>query len=526
MGVGQEFQSTFGDNNAVEIINAEHICGLGTGETTDLIKKERRDDNAQVICIGPAGENLVRYACIVSGTNVAGRSGLGAVMGSKNLKAVAVKGTSQVKVAKEQEFLNIVNKVQQKIYASGNTKLLRTYGTMGYVPFMVESGRLNIKNFSGDRLSPDDFEKISPENFKSYEIKTATCLDCPIYCIHFYKMDNIEHSSTCGGIQANDLANFGSRLCIYDVPDIIRMHYLCNEYGLDQDSSAGSIGWAIECYENGILTENETDGLKLSWGDSEIVLRLLRKIAFRDGFGNLLAEGSKKASDIIGKGSDKFAIHIKGQDSMEALRGAVGWALGCVVSTRGGTHLRGANMIGDFFRGLSAEYCIKTWGVGEVGNPLSYENKAKLVVYYESLKAVVDSLGICVFATNWASPDLLNPEDLSELYSAAIGIQVKADELMFIGTRINNIEKAFNTLHAGFARTDDYPPNRFMEESIKSGPLRGEKLEKDKWDKMLDEYYELQGWNKATGWQTRKCLENLELKEIAVELENAGKLPK
>jgi aldehyde:ferredoxin oxidoreductase len=173
---------------------------------------------------------------------------------------------------------------------------------------------------------------------------------------------------------------------------------------------------------------------------------------------------------------------------------------------------------------IPSEICEKIWGV-QVEGPLSYENKTNLVVYYERLQAILDSLGVCLFASNYNGPDLLGPDDLAELYSAASGREIDVDELMIIGERIHNIEKAFNVLHVSFSRRDDYPPQRLMEEPTKSGPMRGERLPREKWDQMLDEYYELHGWDKQTSWQTRKCLEDLDLKKVADDLEKAGRVP-
>ncbi len=210
-------------------------------------------------------------------------------------------------------------------------------------------------------------------------------------------------------------------------------------------------------------------------------------------------------------------------------RGQKGWALGCVVSTRGGTHLRGAHFLDradtGMFANISPEDCQRIWGVPEIGNSQSYENKAKPVIYYEILKAVSDSLGICSFLTQWTGIERTTVEDMAELYSAATGREITAGELMTAGRRIHNLEKAFNTLHAGFDRGDDYPPPRFMKEPVKGGEWEGEILTKEGWDFMLDEYYRFSGWDEKSGWQLRQCLDDLDLKEVADDLEKAGRLP-
>lgn len=516
------------NDGRAQIIDASHIWGSMVSETDEHIRRERGDEHIQVLAIGPAGENLVRAACVIANrARAAGRCGLGAVMGAKNLKAVAVKGTGMIEVARPDGFIREVDKAWGKLRKSQAAERRRTWGTQWAGATTNDIGLFPFKNFQDDYVNPKDLAKIHPEVYKErYEIGRLGYSSCPISCSHIYSIQDGPYAGlTCEGFETNDLWNFGGRLAIHYAPAIIKAHYLCNEYGLDQDNAAAAIAWAFECYQNGIITEQDTGGLKLEWGNHAVVMDLLRKIAYREGIGDTLAEGSKRASEIIGRGSEKFAIHIKGQDSMEPMRACKSWALGCAVSTRGGSHTRGANLA-EMYQGLSKEFCEKTWGVPETGKMASYENKAKLTVYYERLQAVVDSLGVCLLCSNWGGPDQLDPDDLARLYSAATGRDINGGELMMIGERIHNIEKAFNVLHAGFSRKDDFPPKRFMEEPIKSGPARGELLSKDKWDEMLNEYYELHEWDKESGWQTKKQLKRLGLKEVADDLERADRIGK
>jgi aldehyde:ferredoxin oxidoreductase len=515
------------DDNHVELMDASHIWGKTTYETDDIIKQELGNDDIQVACIGPAGENLVRSACVMTNrARAAGRCGLGAVMGSKNLKAIAVRGTGSIEVAHPERFMERVNKAWEKVRVSEAATIRRRWGTYRTPELFNERGHLSARYFQDDYVSPEIIEKVAPEIFKrGYEVRRLGYSACPIGCSHFYKvMDGPYAGLTCEGFEVNDLLNFVARFEIDYPPAILKLHSLCSEYGLDQDNASGVIGWAFECYQRGIITDADTDGLMLEWGDHRAVAELLRKVAYREGIGDLLAEGSKRASEIVGGGSQEFAIHVKGQDSIESMRGSGrGWALGCVVSTRGGTHTRGANLIESM--NVPSEISQRIWGIPKIDGPLSYEHKAKLVVYYEKLQAILDSLGVCMFCSNWAGLDLLDPDDLAELYSAATGTMISGEELMVVGERIHNVEKAFNVIHAGFTRGDDQPPRRFMEEPIKSGPMRGEKLTQEAWDKMLNEYYELHGWDTATGWQSRKCLEDLGLKGVADDLGKAGRLP-
>jgi aldehyde:ferredoxin oxidoreductase len=509
------------DDDQVRILDASHIWGKTTWETDDLIKEDLGDEEIQIACIGPAGENLVRSACIITNrARSASRCGLGAVMGSKNLKAVAVRGSGSIEVAYPERFMETVDESWEKTKNSGATnKKLNPHR-------FNEANQMPVRNFQDAYMSPDKLDKLRPEAYKEYEVGRSGYFACPIHCSRFYR---VRHGLYAGlaseGLQANDLLNWVGRfdLGLDDPAVLIKLHALCNEYGLDQDNTSCSIAWAFECYQRGIFTQKDTGGLKLEWGDYQVVAELVNKVAYREGLGDILAEGSKRASQMVGKGSERFAIHIKGQDSMEPMRTSKGWALGCGVSTRGGTHTRGAAFI-EMQKDIPSEICEKIWGV-QVEGPLSYENKANLVVYYERLQALLDSLGVCLFASNYNGPDLLGPDDLAELYSAASGREIDVDELMIMGERIHNIEKAFNVVHAGFGRRDDYPPQRLMREPVKSGPMKGERLPRERWDQMLDEYYELHGWDKKTSWQTRKCLEDLDLKRIADDLEKVGRVP-
>lgn len=510
------------DDGRVEIRDAAHIWGRTTWETEDVLQEEL-GDGIQIASIGPAGENLVRAACIiVNRSRAVGRCGLGAVMGSKNLKAVVVKGTGAIYVNDERRFTKAVNEISERITNSGILKRLREYGSIEGSPFNAEP----VRNFQDGHPSSEIAEKICGKVFHEvYEVNgSSCCFGCPVQCCHSYRVkEGIYAGATTDKLEANTLADFGYRLDLDYAPAIIKAHALCSQYGLDIDNSSSVIAWAFECYQKGIISQKDTDGLKLEWGNHQAVMELLRKMTYRDGFGDLLAEGCYRASEMVGQGSRKYCIHIKGQELMEGIRPAKGWALGVVVSERGGTHTRGAPLTD--LSGVPSEVGEKMWGVPTADDPTDYRGKAGIVAYYERLHAVLDSLGICYLTSNWMDRVLPGPDDYAELFSAAIGLEVSPKGLMRIGEQIHNIGKGFNTLYAGFTRKDDYPPQRLMEEPIGSGPFKGERLAKDKWDKMLDEYYGLHGWDKGTGWCTRRTLESLGLTDVADLLERVGRLP-
>ncbi len=495
-----------------EIKDASHLWGRSTWKTEEMLRKELGDPKLRVASIGVAGENLAKSACIIADRGrAAGRGGCGAVMGSKKLKALAIRGTGEVKVAEPKKFMREVDEVWKKINENESTKIRRTHGTRGFLPFSNELGFLGVRNFQDDYWSRKKITKIRQEVLnEKYEIRKLACFNCPIHCSHLFKIDDEPHASLiCEGFQLNVDWDFSAKLDIDDPVALIKINALCNELGLDIDNSSAPIAWAFELYEKRVIGQNDTDGLKLEWGDVNVVIALLNKIAKREGFGNILAEGSKRASKIIGKGSEKYVSHIKGQDSIEAIRSDKGWALGCVMAPRGGGHLNGA---------------FQSHRTPSASDPHSYDSKSDKVFWFERFKAIVDMVGICYFTTVWSDKALLSVEDFTKLFRTATGISITGKELMQIGQRIHNIEKAFNTLHANFKRKDDYPPKRFMQEPISSGPHKGEKLEEKGWNHMLDEYYRLHGWDIKTGWQTAKCLDKLELVEVKEKLRQSGKL--
>ncbi len=255
-----------------------------------------------------------------------------------------------------------------------------------------------------------------------------------------------------------------------------------------------------------------------------MAFELLRKLAYREGIGNILAEGCKHASEIIGRESGYYALHTKGQELHEEVRMPIGWGFGTSVATRGGGHTTGAP-VWEIMNGVDptiAEFAERVIGVKTL-DPTAYEDKPKLTVYIERLQGLINSLGPCMFVGAWVDPGLMSFKELAELYSAATGWETTQEELTKISDRILSLEKAFNALHANLGRKDDYPPERSLKEPISAGQYEGFALSKEKYDKMLDEYYELRGWDQDTGWPTRKCLENLDLASVADDLERTYK---
>ena len=510
------------EDDRVSLRPATALWGKTTAETTRLVKDDLGRDDVEILCIGPAGENVVRSACIiVSGSRAVGRCGLGAVMGSKNLKAIAVKGTGAIGVRHPERFMALVGRVSPRVRGLEGARARRRFGTLSASPLYNELSAIAYKNYADDCIPPEDFEKISHEVFHDmYEVDRYGCTACPAPCGHVYVIDRGPYrGTTCRKVEANCVWDFGGKLAVNDAGAILKAQEECCQLGLDIDNASSVIAWATDCFQNGILSTEDTGGLVLNWGDHGVIMDLLRKIAHREGFGSILAEGSLRASQIVEKGSDRYVFHLKGQDLIEGIRSMKGWALGVVASARGGAHTRGAPATES--RRYGREESQRLFGVETAGEGRTYAGKPRVVTHFEYVHALLNSLGVCFFTGNWTSPDGITPQELAQFYSLVTGIETSETALMKAGERIHNVEKMFNVYHAGFTRQEDYPPPRLMTEPIKSGPLRGESLKQEDWDDMLDEYYRLHGWDKSTSWPTREKLEALDLEECVKRLEEA-----
>ncbi|MBN1105430.1 MAG: aldehyde ferredoxin oxidoreductase family protein [Deltaproteobacteria bacterium] len=510
------------EDDRVAIKPANSLWGKTVRETEKGIRDEAGHGDAQVLCIGPAGENLVRSACIiVSGCRAVGRCGLGAVMGSKNLKAIAVRGTGRIAMTKPDQFLSLARKTARRLRGLHEHQARKEFGSFFVSPKWNDISSLPYKNYHDDFIPDEVFSRVSHEVFhRAHELGPHACTACPTHCGHTYQVAEGPYAGTlCHKAEANAVWNFGGRLAMADAGAVLKAQEDCCQLGLDIDNTTGSIAWAMDCFEQGILSEEDAGGLRLAWGDHRVVIDLIRQIANREGLGNLLAEGSLRASQVVGKGSERYAFHMKGQDLIEAIRAAKGWALGVVVSARGGAHTRGAAVTEA--RKYSEEDSQRLFGVTTAGKASVYEGKPLVVARVESICALLDSVGVCFFTGTWGAPLGVSPEELAKFCSLATGVELTEETLMKTAERIHNVEKMFNVVHARFTREDDYPPARFMVEPIQSGSLKGEYLQKEAWDGMLDAYYALHGWDRETGWPTREKLEELDLPECVGKLGQA-----
>lgn len=508
-------------NEMVEVKSAAHIWGADVWESEDLIRSEQHDPLIKVATIGTAGENLVPMAILVTNqTRAAGSGGIGAIMGSKNLKAIAVRGSKKAPLAYPDRFKALVKKVLSRLENSELTKALREYGTFGSLITPVNNlCAYPFRNTQDDHFKNIENSSVGLSQWKKTGEHRSTCYGCPIQCARdVMEANEGPYRGLKVGIPENNtFYAFATRLNMRSPSNILKVFEMISRHGLDNDQVSVALSWAFECYEKGILTQADTDGLDLTWGNDAAVIALIRKIVTREGFGGLLGEGSKKASEIIGKGSDYYCTALKGQDNLDALRACKGWGFGNVVSLRGGRHLDGAPCT-EFFPQIPAEVSEKLFGVSTAYSPTVYDGKGNLVTWFSHFKAAVDSLGACYFTSWWLSPEFCGPEEYAEALSAASGREISGQQLMERGRRIYNVEKAFNTLHAGFTRKDDYPPRIYMEQPIKTGMHKGELITKEGHEMMLDEFYKANGWDKQTSWPKTETLEKIGLPEVASKL--------
>jgi len=516
------------NDEKAEIRNASHLWGKLTREAQNIIKMEVKDERAQVGCIGPAGENLVRFANVLFDYNhVAGRTGMGAVMGSKKLKAIAVRGTSRVRYAHEEKLVDLLlAKFTDKEALKGPywPDGLYKFGSLADLSYWQTTGRLPTMNFK-KCLFPA-YEAVSAETLaeSGYVIRHNTCPYCNVACNRATKINPPYEVDPEYATPEYESAAALSSFCMNsNLASVLKAIELCNKYGMDTISTGVVIAFMMECYEKGLTTKEDTEGLDLTWGNHESLVQLVEKIARRQGIGSLLAEGVKRAAEKIGRGAEEFAMHVKGLElPMHEFRGMKGHALAAATSNRGGCHLQVET--DDLFEG---QLCPEI-GIDETTIPKNYRDrlysgpeKVKLNKIVGDLFALFDSFVVCKWTVYPCGGTKITT--LNEIVAAATGWDVTINELMKTGERIFNLCRAFN-VREGITRKDDTLPKRFTE-PLPEGPYKGETLSSGTLTEMLNYYYEFREWDKGTGVPTKKKLEELELGYVAKELESLGMLP-
>ena len=533
------------DDDRVEIREAAHIWGQDGRTTNKMVKDEIGDYEIDVAVIGPAGEKLVKGANIMATVGHSASYGMGAVMGSKNLKAVAVRGTQDIRIARPGPYTRVWQQFMDDIMndpvAMGSGMRL---GTTSLLKTANELGELGTRNFQGAFFEGAD--KISGERLaETYLLKTRGCSPCSICCDRFSVVNDGPFKGTwVSGPEYATLGSFGSKLGNDNLASILRANELCDLYGLDLYFVGDAIAFSTELHEKGIISRQDTDGLDLTWGNYEAMLALIEKIGRREGFGDLLAEGATEAAREIGKGAEYYAIEIKGAAiSSEDPRANNENALGAMLSTRGGdannswarTTNYSAETLKRFGIELSAEVIAQRdnrsarQGYGDLshGLPTGIKGIGRLTKWWEDRGVVVDLMGVCklLWAAYLSYGEKLEArmDMLAGLYSAATGISVQAEDLLEGAQRVHTLEKAFNIREKDVSRKDDRVPERFLKEPMPTGPAEGKVFENP--DVYLDEYYEARGWDVSSGRPTAEGYRKLGLGNVARQLKKLGRLP-
>lgn len=484
------------DDDSVQMLDASHLMGKSPQETEDAIREELGDYYIRVAAIGVAGEKLSRIACIINDkTRAAGRTGLGAVMGSKNLKAIAVRGTRDITVAKPEVFMEMVKEFHERMKGPASSKY-RALGTVENVLVHNSLACMPTRNYNN--ASFEGAEKVSGEVLnEKYVAKIIGCSSCAMRCEHMCVVSEGPYKNTMTRMEYETLWALGPYCGVDRLDAIIKGMQLTNYYGVDAISAGVIVGFAMDCYEKGILSQKELDGIDARFGNHEAMVQLVEKIGKREGIGDVLADGVKIASEKIGKGSEKLAAHIKGVEvtgyDLRCLKTA---ALGFAVSFRGADHNR---------HGAYA-FDVK----GKVNRLIAEKGRGKLVKGMEDSYAVIDSLVVCKFSRGTYFKEW---EDMSKLYSVVTGYEMTPDELKLAGERINNIGRVFN-VREGLGRKDDTLPYMVMHNPIPDeGPSKGAVFTQAELDLLLDDYYEARGWTKE-GIPTEQKLKELGMEDV------------
>lgn len=502
----------FVNDGRVEIRDASRLWGKDTFETQEAIRDDIGDEEVKCLVIGVAGENLVRFANVRTGMKSSGgRTGMGCVMGSKNLKAIAARGTMDIEFSYPDQLLDYCKEMNDMIVRTRWAKAQSRWGTLVIYSNTNTTGLIRTRNFQLNKL--EDGEGLEPENMDKYTIGMSGCYACAVNCRHRYVLKGGPYAPIFAeGPEYTSLGAFGTMVDCRRMETVLVANHLVNKYGLDTLETGGLIAWAMELYEKGIINDGDTAGLRLEWGNDEALLQLITQIAYREGFGNVLADGFKAAISKIGKGSGYYAIQIKGMGSLHSdERPTPSFALGIATATRGADHLRSRPAI-DLY-GLPEELLEEIYGAPVSPDYTSYEGKSRMVWWHELLFAVVDSLGICKFQTVFCAVHAPKWEEFTKLIYLTTGMEFTKEQLMDVGERICTIERMFN-IREGFSRWDDTLPERFFKEPTPIGlPIaRGRRIERDKFEKMLDEYYALHGWDEG-GFPKDVTLKRLSLAE-------------
>jgi aldehyde:ferredoxin oxidoreductase len=480
-----------------QFLSATDLMGLSTSETEQSVK-QRLGEKVRVACIGPAGEALVKYASIANdGGRQAGRCGPGAVMGSKNLKALALRGHREAPTADPEATRRYSIDLSRRSLGAATEKY-RGLGTIANVSVFNRLGTLPTRNFRESTF--EGAERVSGEQFhQGHLVKNAHCANCTIGCEKILVTSD-QGKKSQGRMEYESLFALGPLCGIDDPNTLIRAASLCDELGVDTISSGATIAWAMECFERGLLTTTDTGGIDLSFGNAEALITVLEGIGHREGIGDLLADGSRHASARLGQGSEAWAMHVKGLEMPGyEPRSLKTMALGLAVTPRGACHNRSSAYEADFST--------------RVDRLTVDEKRGRIAADSEDFEAVLDSLIWCKFLRK-AFHDFY--AESAQVYSMITGWEMTPDGLKQAGERINNLKKLFN-IREGWSRADDTLPPRVLREKLPSGVVAGVGLTRKELDYMIGGYYRARGWTEDGQIPASKLAELGLLADLAAE---------
>lgn len=467
----------------VEIRNASHLWGSDIWQTTSLIRSELGNNAFQVAAIGPAGENLVKFATVAcNNSRMCGRTGMGCLFGSKNLKAVAVRGTTPVSVADTLQYLALCREIDERIlhhpewgdrHAMGSTLLMKALNNIGILPTNhFQKGVCDyVDNISGQRLA------------KKFKVKNKGCFNCNIHCSRYYITKDTESE----GPEFETLCSYSSRIGVDDLEFTLKMAAYLNRMGIDALSSGETIGWAMECFQRGLLNKDDMDGLDFTWGNKDTIRKILELTVQRKGIGAAFAEGTRSLARRFGRGTEKYALHVKGLDVICGdPRGIKAFGLTYAIASRGADHLRAE----PFFE-LTERYdeAEKRWGIRDIADRLSNNGKAVLVEHTERQALVTDCMTMC--KNIGLSMDVLDFDLISRLLIAGTGLKFTPERVDQDLRTIIDAERKLN-IDFGIDASMDTLPHRFTHEPLEEGPSKGQVVPIRK---MVRQYYRLRGWD-------------------------------
>jgi len=524
-GKSQDPAYIFIDNGKVNILDAKHLWGKDSWDTITSIRNELRNEEVEIACIGVGGEKLVRFAAVENGFYSGwARTGPGAVMGSKNLKAIALRGHKDITVFDPKGFLDAVNEATATIVNHPTYKPWRQYGSVLAVDIYYDLGVVMGHNQS-EETKEDFIQTMGKENLLKYKKRTMACSGCPVACGQWVEIDEGPYKGLqLKAIDITPTLEFGARYGMRNLAAVAKATELFHRYGIDGTSAVASVAFATELFQKGIISKSDTDGLELNWGDEALIFELMRKIAYREGFGNLLADGPVEMARSIGRDSEQFLTTTRGLETTSRdprARWDV-WSFGYLVNARGGDHmgvqspienLRKSAPEGEYSYELSApEKAVARVDILDdwKEKTFDFENGTvsipHMAAWSQDLVNIVNSVGSCIRPPILWS---LGPTIYARLLTTLTGIEFSPEDVRKAGERITNIQRIFN-FKAGEKREDIKFAPRFYD-----APIKGKKLDKDKVNEVLDQYYEVRNWDPATALPREEKLKELNLDRFA-----------